>query len=64
VVLLHCNASIDRAPFCLAAYMARSCHSDMVMVYREIKKIRPSLIEHPEWMWWTDNSYSALEKKA
>jgi len=48
-ILVHCSAGIDRAPFLVASYLARSNHLDIADVYREIKKVRPSVCEHIEW---------------
>jgi protein-tyrosine phosphatase len=52
-ILIHCLGGIDRAPFLVAAYMVRSCHLDLADAYKLIKKGRSSVIEHPEWAWWT-----------
>ena len=48
-ILIHCTAGIDRSPFLVAFYLARSRHLDIADAYREIKKIRPCIIEHLEW---------------
>jgi protein-tyrosine phosphatase len=50
-ILIHCTAGIDRSPFLAASYLVRSNHLDIADAYREIKKVRPCTIEHPEWIW-------------
>jgi protein-tyrosine phosphatase len=48
-VLVHCGAGVDRAPFLVASYLMRSCGLDLANAYKQIKKVRPSVCEHPEW---------------
>jgi protein-tyrosine phosphatase len=62
-VLVHCLAGIDRAPFLVAAYLSRSRHLEIADVYREIKKVRPCIIEHPEWIWWQSQEKKSQEER-
>lgn len=48
-ILVHCIGGVDRSPFLIASYLERSCGLDLADAYREIKKVRPCIIEHPEW---------------
>jgi Dual specificity phosphatase, catalytic domain len=50
-ILIHCTAGIDRSPFLAASSLAKSRHLPISDIYREIKKVRPSVIEHLEWVW-------------
>ena len=51
-VLIHCTAGIDRASFVVASFLVRCCgFRNLADAYREIKKVRPSVIEHFEWAW-------------
>lgn len=55
-ILIHCMGGIDRGPFVLAAYLVRVCvFRNLSDAYREIKKVRPCVCEHPEWIWWLKN---------
>jgi len=56
VVLLHCRAGIDRAPFLAALYLHHHLNISIQEAYTIIKKKRPCVIEHYEWL-------AALEKK-
>jgi hypothetical protein len=51
-VLIHCTAGIDRSPFVVASYMVRYQLYSLSEAYKEIKKVRPFVCEHPEWVWW------------
>jgi len=68
-VLVHCVAGMDRSPFVVARYlvekkriMPRLTDKKMEFVsvrtmseaYAFIKKKRPQIIEHPEWVWWEE----------
>jgi hypothetical protein len=61
-ILVHCLAGIDRAPFLVASYIAHNRHSDIATIYGEIKKIRPSVIEHPEWIGWQSKEKTIKEE--
>lgn len=63
VLLVHCNASIDRAPFVLAAYLARSRNIDIADAYKIIKKNRSQVVEHFEWVWWSKSQPSVQVQK-
>jgi protein-tyrosine phosphatase len=51
-ILIHCTAGIDRAPFVVASYLVRVCGLDLADAYKQIKKARPCVCEHYEWVWW------------
>lgn len=51
-ILIHCTGGIDRAPFVAASYLVRVCGLDLADAYRQIKKVRPCVCEHFEWVWW------------
>jgi hypothetical protein len=51
-VLVHCTAGIDRSPFVVAAYLVRYNLMSLGEAYGLIKKVRPFVCEHHEWVWW------------
>jgi protein tyrosine/serine phosphatase len=55
-IIIHCTAGIDRSPFVVASYLVRVCGLDLAEAYRQIKKVRPCVCEHPEWIWWPKTS--------
>lgn len=69
-VLVHCVAGMDRSPFVVAKYLTKEgsvydgeeFHSTRTMseAYSFIKKKRPQIIEHLEWVWWKDGSFDEL----
>ena len=63
VLLIHCVGGVDRSPFLLAAYLARSRHSDIAEAYKIIKKNRSHVIEHSEWVWWSKSPQSVQIQK-
>jgi protein-tyrosine phosphatase len=48
-ILIHCTGGIDRAPFVVASYLVKVYGLDLADAYRQIKKVRPGVCEHPEW---------------
>lgn len=51
-ILVHCVAAIDRSPFAIASYLAKSCRINIADAYLQIKKTRSHVVEHYEWVWW------------
>ena len=56
-ILVHCTAGMDRAPFVVAEYLAHKEYyrlmdikMQMEEAYKDIKKKRPQIIEHLEWV--------------
>jgi protein tyrosine/serine phosphatase len=52
-ILIHCTGGIDRAPFVAASYLVRVCGLELAYAYSQIKKVRPCVCEHYDWVWWT-----------
>ena len=53
-VLIHCFGGIDRAPFLAASFLSFSDEMDLACAYSELRKVRPFVVSHYEWKWWTD----------
>jgi protein-tyrosine phosphatase len=49
-ILVHCHAGVDRSPLVVALYLAKSQHMDVTDAYLLIKKARPWIVEHYEWV--------------
>jgi len=54
-VLIHCIAGMDRAPFIVALLLGLTVdlgytQTSVIGAYRVIKKLRPQIIEHLEWL--------------
>jgi len=55
-ILVHCTAGIDRSPFILASWLANKEYyrldikDQFVEAYRDIKRKRPQIVEHYEWI--------------
>lgn len=50
-VLVHCTAGIDRAPFVVSQYLVdQGIAQTIAEAYSIIKKCRPLIIEHYEWV--------------
>ena len=55
-ILIHCMGGIDRTPFVAATFLVRHCgYRNLTDAYRQIKKTRPFVVEHPEWILWPQN---------
>lgn len=52
-IFVHCTAGLDRAPFVVASYLVKYYGFSLSEAYSQIKKVRPSIVEHFEWVWWT-----------
>lgn len=63
VLLIHCVGGVDRSPFLLATYLARSRHIDIADAYKIIKKNRSHVVEHLEWVWWSKSPPSVQIQK-
>lgn len=55
-ILVHCMAGIDRSPFVVASWLANKEYyrldikDQFYEAYKDIKKKRPQIIEHMEWV--------------
>lgn len=56
-ILVHCTAGIDRSPFVVAYWLANkeyytlhNTKDQMIEAYKDIKKKRPQIIKHYEWI--------------
>lgn len=50
-IVIHCTAGIDRAPFVVAKYFVYNEYAQTISdAYNMIKKKRPQIIEHYEWV--------------
>ena len=51
-VLVYCTAGMDRSPFIVALYMSSPFYTlnKLREAYKEIKKKRPVILEHEEWL--------------
>jgi protein-tyrosine phosphatase len=48
-ILVHCTGGIDRSPCVVALWLSNKNKSYIDVVYADIKKKRPQIIEHYEW---------------
>ena len=56
-ILVHCTAGIDRAPFVVAYWLANkeyytlhNIKDQMIEAYKDVKRKRPQIMEHMEWI--------------
>ena len=49
-ILVHCEGSIDRAPFVVAKYISNVAFLTMPQAYRIVKQQRKCILEHYEWV--------------
>jgi protein tyrosine/serine phosphatase len=49
-ILVHCEGGIDRAPFVVAFFLHFELKIPIEKAYQMIRKIRPQIIEHYEWI--------------
>ena len=49
-IIVHCQGSVDRAPFVVSKYLSNVAYLTMPQAYRIVKQQRKETCEHYEWI--------------